>query len=51
MVVRCVLVINDKQLSQLRAAIKILGCSSKMCNEAERGDMGLKSLNAGVIGQ
>ena len=29
---------------QLGAAKKILGCSSKTCNEAVRGDMGLESL-------
>ena len=29
---------------QLRAAKKILGCSSKTCNEAVRGDIGLESL-------
>ena len=29
---------------QLGAAKKILGCSSKTCNEAVKGDMGLKSL-------
>ena len=31
---------------QLGAAKKILGCSSKTCNEAVRGDMGLESLKA-----
>ena len=29
---------------QLGVAKKILGCSSKTCNEAVRGDMGLESL-------
>ncbi len=29
---------------QLRAAKKMLGCSSKTCNEAVKGDMGLESL-------
>ncbi len=29
---------------QLGAAKKMLGCSSKKCSEAERGDMGLESL-------
>ena len=29
---------------QLGAAKKMLGCSSKTCNEAVRGDMGLESL-------
>ena len=28
----------------LRGAKKILGCSSKTCNEAVRGDMGLETL-------
>ena len=28
---------------QLGAAKKILGCSSKVCNEAVKGDMGLES--------
>ena len=31
---------------QLGEAKKILGCSSKTCNEAVRGDMGLESLKA-----
>ena len=31
---------------QVEAAKKILGCSSKTCNEAVRGDMGLESLKA-----
>ena len=47
MVVKCGLVIKGGQLPiQLEAAKKILGCSSKTCNEAVRGDMGLESLKA-----
>ena len=39
---------NKRQTAsiQLGAAKKILGCSSKTCNEAVRGDMGLKSLES-----
>ena len=42
---------NKNQASALEAIIlggakKILGCSSKTCNEAVRGDMGLDSLSS-----
>ena len=42
---------NNNQASALEAIIlggatKILGCSSKTCNEAVRGDMGLDSLSS-----
>ena len=36
----------SSESTQLGAAIIILGCSSKTCNEAVRGDMGLKSLKS-----
>ena len=42
MVVKCGLA--SLEFIQLGAAKKILGCSSKTCNEAVRGDMGLESL-------
>ena len=46
MVVQFGIVIRIRLVFRLGGAKKILGCSSKTCNEAVRGDMGLDSLSS-----